>query len=205
MLQLPSTTTGELCQHCSDSVVYGSCWYGKFASSHDEQRPREPSSPLPSPTSIAPNILSVSTPSSRPPTLTANVPKTPPGDIVHTGGPDSLLDTEYKLTLSQFSPMASPVFTWGACSSEYIIDALNTTYAEAVHWKMNYFKIPYGNVGKSFVSELSRLFNAFAGGSAMESIVLKGVTLMPNLLLQKPAHKFNGKDLSACLKRPLKT
>ena len=90
------------------------------------------------------------------------------------------------------------------CSSEPLIDVLNTTYAEAVHWKMNYFKIPYGKVGKSFVSELARLFNAFAAGSAMESIALKAVTLMPILLLPKPAHKSNAKDISACLERRLK-
>ena len=164
-----------------------------------------PPSPLLSPTSIAPNISSVSTLSSRPPTLAANVPNTSPGDIVHTGGPDSLLDPEYYLTLPQFAPMASPVFTWGACSSEPVIDALNTTYAEAVHWNMYYFKILYGKVGKSFVSELARLFNAFTAGSAMESIALKAVTLMPILLLQKPAHKSNAKDLSACQERRLKT
>ena len=37
---------------------------------------------------------------------------------------------------------------------------------------MNLFKVPLGNVGKSFVGELSRLYNAFASGSALESIVL---------------------------------
>jgi len=37
---------------------------------------------------------------------------------------------------------------------------------------MNLFKVPLGNVGKSFVAELSRLYNAFASGSALESIVL---------------------------------
>ena len=83
--------------------------------------PDTPPSPLPSPTSTARNISSVSTPSSQPLTLAANVPKTPPGDIVHTGGPDSLHDHEYNLILPQFAPMASPVFTWGACSSEPFI------------------------------------------------------------------------------------
>ena len=37
---------------------------------------------------------------------------------------------------------------------------------------MNLFKVPLGTVGKSFVAELSRLYNAFASGSALESIVL---------------------------------
>ena len=60
---------------------------------------------------------------------------------------------------------------------------LNAAYAEAVHWKMNLFKVPYGKAGKSFVSELARLFKAFATGSALESIGLKAATLMPILLL----------------------
>ena len=37
---------------------------------------------------------------------------------------------------------------------------------------MNLFKVPLGNVGKSLVAELSRLYNAFASGSALESIAL---------------------------------
>ena len=47
------------------------------------------------------------------------------------------------------------------------------------------FKIPQGKAGKSFANELSRLFNAFSTGSALESVDLKTATVMPQLLLQK--------------------
>ncbi len=70
---------------------------------------------------------------------------------------------------------------------------------------MNYFEVPYGNVGKSFVSELARLFKAFAIGSALESIALKAATVMPILLLQKPSRNSKTKDHMACLERRLRT
>ena len=69
----------------------------------------------------------------------------------------------------------------------------------SMHWKMNFFKVPHGNVGKSFPSELARLFKAFATGSALESIAMKVATLMPILLLQKPACKLKAKDHITCL------
>ena len=39
---------------------------------------------------------------------------------------------------------------------------------------------------KSFTAELSRLFSAFATGSALEQIALKAATVLPLLMLQKP-------------------
>ena len=63
--------------------------------------------------------------------------------------------------------------------------------------------VPYGKAGKSFVSELARLFKSFAEGSALESVALKACTLMPILLLQKPARKSKPKDHILCLERRL--
>ena len=88
---------------------------------------------------------------------------------------------------------------WDEYDSERFINILNAVYAEAMHWKMNFFKVPHGNVGKSFASELARLFKAFATGSALESIAMKVATLMPILLLQKPACKLKAKDHITCL------
>ena len=101
--------------------------------------------------------------------------------------------------------MADPVFTWGELDSTQFTDNLNAAFAEAVHWKMNLFKVPYGKAGKSFVSELARLFKAFATSSALESVALKAATLMPILLLQKPARKSKAKDHITCLERRLDT
>ena len=86
------------------------------------------------------------------------------------------------------------MFTWGEHDATQFTDTVNTAYAEAVHCKMNLFKVPYGKAGKSFVSELARLFKAFATSSALESVHLKAATLMPILLLQKPPCKSKAKD-----------
>ena len=107
--------------------------------------------------------------------------------------------------LPQFTPMADPVFTWGELDSTQFTDNLNAAFAEAVHWKMNLFKIPYGKAVKSFVSKLAGLFKAFATSSALESVALKAATLMPILLLQKPARKSKAKDHITCLERRLNT
>ena len=80
--------------------------------------------------------------------------------------------------------------------SERFTDILNAVYAEAMHWKMNFFKVPY--------SELARLLKAFATGSALEFIAMKAATFMP-LLLQKPAHKSKAEDHITCLERRLST
>ena len=86
-----------------------------------------------------------------------------------------------------------------------LTDALNAAYAEAAHWRMKLFKVPYGKAGKSFVSKLARLFQAFAIGSALESIAMKAATFMPILLLQKPARKSKAKYHITCLERQLST
>ena len=112
---------------------------------------------------------------------------------------------ENEPTLPQFTPMADPVFTWGELDSTQFTDNLNAAFAEAVHWKMNVFRVPYGKAGKSFVSELARLFKAFATSSALESVALKAATLMPILLLQKPARKSKAKDHITRLERRLDT
>ena len=102
-------------------------------------------------------------------------------------------------------PMASPAFVWGLHDAESFIQAINVTYSEVVHWKKNSFFVPYGNVGKQFVSELSKLYRAYAEGSAIECIALKAATVMSLLLLQKPSPNSKPRDHRACLERRLKT
>ena len=96
--------------------------------------------------------------------------------------------------------IVDPVFSWGEHKATQFIALLNTTYAEAIYWK-----IPYGAIGKSFMSELARLFKAFAESSALESVALRAATIMPILLLQKLAKKSKAKDHTKCLQRRLNT
>jgi len=85
------------------------------------------------------------------------------------------------------------------------MQSLNEAYAEVVHWRSNTFKVPFGNAGKGFVAELSRLYKAYADGSALEAIALKACTVMSVLLLQKPFYTSKSKDHCACLERRLLT
>ena len=61
------------------------------------------------------------------------------------------------------------------------------------------FKVPSGKCGKQFVGELTRLFNAFAMESDLESIALKAAMTLPSLMLQKPHAKSKTHDHISCL------
>ena len=102
-------------------------------------------------------------------------------------------------------PMDDPRFTWGEIDSATFIHSIDAAYAEVVHWRKNIFTVPYGNAGKSFVSELSRLFRAYADSSALESVTMQAITVMSILLLQKPFCKSKPKHHSSCLERRMNT
>ncbi|XP_066936770.1 uncharacterized protein [Clytia hemisphaerica] len=76
-------------------------------------------------------------------------------------------------------------------------------YEQIVYWRRNLFLVPSGSAGKKFVSETARLINAFVDSSAMKTISLKALMIMPALLLQKPSAKSKAKDHTAALKRRL--
>ena len=59
---------------------------------------------------------------------------------------------------------------------------------EVVHWRRNSVLVPLKKVGKSFVAEMARHFEAFSSASALESIALWAVSILPILLLKQP-HK----------------
>ena len=100
------------------------------------------------------------------------------------------------------SPPSSPTHSTDDKSYD---DLLKDTYDEVVHWKKNCFKIPLLNAGKSFVTELSRLYSAFAEGSAIESTALMAAMVLPILLLQNPHKRSKTKEHIACLERRMKS
>jgi hypothetical protein len=85
-----------------------------------------------------------------------------------------------------YIPMQSPVFRWGEVEGEAFAQAIQESYKEGVHWRRNLFKTPSGQAGKSFVRELTRMFQAYADISSLESVALTATMVMPALLLQKP-------------------
>ena len=106
-------------------------------------------------------------------------------------------------SLPNFSPMQDPTFVWGNCDGNTVCSHLNTCYNEVIHWKRNLFKVPLGKIGDSFVSEMARLFSAYATSSSLESIALHAAMSMPHLLLQKPPGRSKPKDFKKHLERRL--
>lgn len=103
--------------------------------------------------------------------------------------------------LPEFPSQNTRTFTWGDSSGEEFARVLETTYAEVVHWQRNCFTVPFGRAGKSFVSELSRLYLAFGSASTLEIVALKAAIVFPILLLQKPSRASKSKDHIICLER----
>ena len=64
-------------------------------------------------------------------------------------------------------------------------------------------KIPLGAAGNKFVEESTRLVQAFAEGSALESVSFWALMLMPSLLLQQPMGQPSHRQQTDCLQRRL--
>ena len=94
---------------------------------------------------------------------------------------------------------------WGTHDGTTFDHSLTCCYAEVVHWKRNLLKIPSGKAGNGFAKEITRLLRAYTETSALESVALKAVMVMPHLLLQKSHHTSKVKDHVAQLERRLKT
>ena len=108
-----------------------------------------------------------------------------------------------RLVLPPFIPLERTCFSWADLDGSEVVEIINEAYTEIVHWRRNVFAVPSGEAGKKFVTELARLFQAFADRSALEQIAIKAAMIMPALLLQKPHPKSKTKDHVACLTRRL--
>ena len=127
------------------------------------------------------------------------IPLTPTGDpITATSTPSSpVFSSEVSpavgidtFDLPPFPPLdLDQVFTWGSADGISFTKDLDDAYTAVVRWKRNLFKVPFGNLGRNFVSELARLFREYANNSALESVALKAAMTMPSLLLQRPHKK----------------
>ena len=107
--------------------------------------------------------------------------------------------------LPPFNSIQPPKFVWGTIDGESLARSISCCYSETVHWKKNLFKIPSGKSGISFVKEMTRLFQAYADSSTLESIAIKAAMVMPVLPLQKPHPNSKAKDQKRQLERRLKT
>ena len=85
-----------------------------------------------------------------------------------------------------------------------VVDSITAAYSVVVHWRQNLFTIPYGQEGKSFITELTRLLRAFVDKSGLEGIALKASMVLPALVLQQPHSTSRVKDHIQCLSRRLR-
>jgi hypothetical protein len=89
----------------------------------------------------------------------------------------------------------------GNLDSHTFIDRISSAYRDVVHWQRNLFSVPFGSVGKAFVSELARLFTECAEGTALESIAFKAAIVCCVLLLRRPHGRSKAHDHVKCLER----
>ena len=108
-------------------------------------------------------------------------------------------------TLPPFAPACSPdsAYMWGSLDGPTMCDRVIACYSEVIYWKRNVFRIPSGKAGKAFVSEMAKLFQAFAEENRIESFALTAAVVLPHLLLQKPHKGSKMKDHTRCLNRRL--
>ena len=106
--------------------------------------------------------------------------------------------------LPPFSPIpSSAIFTWGDSDADSLTEAVMSAYKEVLHWQKNLFPVPHGNIGRSFVNELSRLYKAYAAASSLEGVALAAACIMPTLLLQNPSPRSKTRDHITYLERRL--
>ncbi len=61
---------------------------------------------------------------------------------------------------------------------------LDTCYNMIVKWRKNFFLLPRGKTGKSFIIELTRLINLFNNDTVLKPVALKSVMVFLPLMLQ---------------------
>ena len=103
----------------------------------------------------------------------------------------------------EFVPVSRPTFRWGNHDKESFLSIVKDAYMKVIKWRRNLFCVPSGNLGKSFVSELARLYKSYAESTALESVAMYGAFLVPVLLLQKPHTSSTNKDHVVCPERRL--
>lgn len=96
---------------------------------------------------------------------------------------------------------SSVSFQWGETDAVVVADTVTSAYDEITQWKKNLFQIPPGSVGKSFIRELSSLFQSYNEGAGMESVTLHAAMIMPALLLQRTGPRMKRSEMKCCLER----
>ena len=185
--------SGRTCQGCLP-LRLGNC------TNVSRPSPSPSPSPSPGPSHSSTNPLSVQNVTTIPETPTASIAgETMPLDVNASQSSD---EVRPGISVTWPSPaLQPPNFTWGSYNGKVFCTSINLAYEEVVHWRRNLFQVPSGSSGRAFVSELARLFQAYADSSSLECIAMKATTVMQILLLQKPSRTSKSKDHVAHLQR----
>ena len=105
--------------------------------------------------------------------------------------------------IPDFIPATPLTSTWGGISEQTIIKDLNAAYSEIVGWRPNLFKLPKGDAGREFVSEVNRLINAWTNKSDLEQVAILAVNTIGALVLQNPGKRSTPKEHTIALTRRL--
>ena len=174
------------------------------------QAPSEPNRPYSGHSSSAENRTDTTDDLERttnsPPVVTvidpAEVPTLPPIEDCNEAQIETPIADPTEL-LPPYTPVCSidPSFRWGRAEGSAFLLKVDRCYSKVVHWQRNVFSIPSGKAGKDFVSELARLYNAYAEGSQIESFALTAAMILPSLILQKPYPGSKAKEHVKCIER----
>ena len=93
---------------------------------------------------------------------------------------------------------------WGPLNGEELTDVFSNVSQISQGWCPNLFKVPFGQVGRQFIDELSRLAGLFADREDSRRWSLSALVIAPVLLLQKPTKKSKNSDHTRILERRLK-
>ena len=83
---------------------------------------------------------------------------------------------------------------WGNLNGRTVSRHIDEIYGETVHWRCNLFDVPRGRTGMQFVRGLACLLESYSLATALESVAMKAVMIMPALLLQSPHPKSKDKE-----------
>ena len=147
--------------------------------------------------------VSLSAHNPRSPILSEDSPRNLPSVNDSPADPAVPADPNEDPTHLPFDALQPPNFTWGSHNGEVFREKIYSAYEEVVHWRRNLFQVPSGSSGKAFVSELARLFQAYADSSSLECIAMKAITVIQIVLLQKPSRTSKSKDHVKHLQRRL--
>ena len=111
----------------------------------------------------------------------------------------------HSIALPAFIPSNfSEDIEWGILKGSEITSELTNCYEKIIKWKRNLFLVPSGKIGKTFIAELTRIFDLFNYKTRLEKVSVLAVHVCIPLLLQKPSKKSKSRDHVVHLERRLK-